>query len=101
MPHSGDALAADGGTSSLSIALVADRPDWHVRELGKALAGLGARAVCVELTACGFDTQNPSGLNIAGFRDRLRTRFWSAPWRAAASRRGPCGSGSCMHLAKT
>ncbi len=70
MPHSGDALAADGGTSSLSIALVADRPDWHVRELGKALAGLGARAVCVELTACGFDTQNPSGLNIAGFRDR-------------------------------
>ncbi len=71
MPHSGDALAADGGTSSLSIALVTDRPDWHARELGKSLAGLGARAVCVELTACGFDTQNPSGLNIAGFRDRL------------------------------
>jgi len=71
MPHSGDALAAAGGTSPLSIALVTDRHDWHARELRKALAGFGARAVCVELTACGFDTQSPSGLNIAGFGDRL------------------------------
>jgi tetrahydromethanopterin:alpha-L-glutamate ligase len=71
MPHSGDALAAAGGTSPPSIALITDRYDWHARELGKALAGFGARAACVELTACGFDTQNPFGLNIPGFRDRL------------------------------
>jgi len=71
MPHSGEALAAAGGTSLLSIALITDRRDWHARELGKALAGLGARAVCVELAACGFDTESPSGLNIAGFGGRL------------------------------
>ena len=71
MPRSGDALAAAGGTSSLSIALITDRRDWHARELEKALAGLGARAVCVALTACGFDTQSSFGLSIAGFRDRL------------------------------
>src|ERR1700693_2030235 len=70
MPHSSDALAADG-TSSLSIALITDRHDWHARELGKALAGLGTRAVCVPLTACGFDTRSPFGLSIAGFRHRL------------------------------
>src|SRR6266480_2796117 len=71
MPHSGDALAADGGAHSLSIALITDRRDWHARELGKALAGFGARAACVELTACGLDTRSPSGLRIAGFGDRL------------------------------
>ena len=71
MPHSGDALAAAGGTSALSIALITDRRDWHARELGKVLTGFGARAVCVELAACGFDTESPSGLNIAGFGGRL------------------------------
>src|SRR5438094_6968425 len=71
MPHSGDALAADGGAHSLSIALITDRRGWHARELGKALAGCGARAACVELTACGLDTQSRSGLEIPGFPDRL------------------------------
>jgi tetrahydromethanopterin:alpha-L-glutamate ligase len=71
MPHSSDALAAATGASSLSIALVTDRPDWHARALGKTLASLGARAICVQLTACGFDTGTRSGLRIAGFSDRL------------------------------
>src|SRR2546421_1606238 len=71
MPHSGDALAADGGTSPLAIAIVTDRQDWHARELGKALAALGARATCVQLTACRFDTECSSGLRIPGFADRL------------------------------
>jgi tetrahydromethanopterin:alpha-L-glutamate ligase len=70
MPHFSDALAAAGGPS-VSVALVTDRRDWHARELGKALAGLGARTVCVQLTACGFDTARPFGLSIAGFPDRL------------------------------
>lgn len=71
MPRSSDARAADGGTSRLTIAIVTDRNDWHARELGKALTALGARAVCVQLTACGFDTELPSGVRIPGFADRL------------------------------
>ena len=71
MPHLGDALAAAGGASTLSVALVTDRPDWHARELTRALAALGAHAICVDLAACGFDTAARSGLRIAGFADRL------------------------------
>jgi len=71
MPRSADALAAAGGSSPLAIALVTDRPDWHARELGRAFEALGARAVCVNLAACGFDTQSRSGLQIPGFPDRL------------------------------
>jgi tetrahydromethanopterin:alpha-L-glutamate ligase len=71
MPHSTDAPAAAGGSSTLSIALVTDRSDWHARKLTRALAGLGARAICVDLAACGFDAGTPSGLHIAGFLDRL------------------------------
>jgi tetrahydromethanopterin:alpha-L-glutamate ligase len=71
MPRSIDALAPDGGTASVSIALVTDRTDWHARELAKALASLGARAIFVDLAVCGFDTATQSGLRIAGFADRL------------------------------
>jgi tetrahydromethanopterin:alpha-L-glutamate ligase len=71
MPHSTDALAAAGGSSTLSVALVTDRPDWHARELTRALAGLGARAICVDLATCGFDAGTLSRLRIAGFLDRL------------------------------
>ena len=71
MPHSGDALAAADGTSTLSVALVTDRPDWHARKLTRALAAVGARATCVDLAACGFDTATHSGLRITGFGDRL------------------------------
>src|SRR5207302_3175605 len=53
------------------IALVGDRLDWHARELSKALAALGAHAVPVRLSACGFDTQSASGLTFDRFGDRL------------------------------
>jgi tetrahydromethanopterin:alpha-L-glutamate ligase len=71
MPRSTDAPAAASSSSTLSVAMVTDRPDWHARELTPALAGLGARAICVDLAACGFDAGTRSGLRIAGFLDRL------------------------------
>ena len=67
MPHSPDAVAADSAGPSCAVALVVDRPDWHARELSKALKGLGARAVPVALTSCGFDTQSAFGVRIPGF----------------------------------
>jgi tetrahydromethanopterin:alpha-L-glutamate ligase len=71
MPRSADALAADSGSSAPSIALITDRPDWHARELGRAFRAFGARAACVDLAACGFDTRSRSGLQIPGFAGRL------------------------------
>jgi tetrahydromethanopterin:alpha-L-glutamate ligase len=71
MPHSPDAVAADIAGSSCAVALVVDRPDWHAREFAKALTGLGARAIPVTLTSCGFDTQSRFGVTIAGFENSL------------------------------
>src|SRR5437764_11327270 len=68
MPHSGDALARD---SPPTVALITDRADWHARELTKAFAALGARTVCVDLSACGFTSDLPYGLTIPGFQSRL------------------------------
>jgi len=71
MPRSRDAPALGAAAAGAAIALVVDRVDWHARELTKAFARLGARAVPVMLPACGIATQNSSGLAIAGFGDRL------------------------------
>jgi tetrahydromethanopterin:alpha-L-glutamate ligase len=59
--------AADGP----QIALAVDRFDWHARALTAAFARMGARAVPLRLSACGFDTRRPSGLVIPGFGGRL------------------------------
>ncbi len=53
------------------IALVGDRVDWHARELAKALADLGVRAVPVRLEDCRFETDRHDALHVAGFDDRL------------------------------
>ena len=53
------------------VALVGDKVDWHARSLSKAFAARGIRAVAVGLPLCGFATQSPSGLNIAGLGDSL------------------------------
>jgi tetrahydromethanopterin:alpha-L-glutamate ligase len=71
MPLSPSALAPDASTARPAIALVIDRPDWHSRELSKALAARGATAIPVRLEACGFDTERRSGLVIPGFGERL------------------------------
>jgi len=50
---------------------VGDRVDWHARELAKALAALGVRALPVRLEDCRFETHTTAGLRVAGFDDRL------------------------------
>src|SRR5262245_13463914 len=70
MPPSPDIAAAPADLSPV-IALVVDRIDWHAREMTRAFAALGARAVPVKLPDCAIDTGSPSGLRIAGFGERL------------------------------
>jgi tetrahydromethanopterin:alpha-L-glutamate ligase len=53
------------------IALAIDRFDWHARALTAAFARMGARAIPIRLSSCGFDTRRPSGLVIPGFGGRL------------------------------
>src|ERR1700719_1860370 len=71
MRHSPNTLSAKLPAPLPIVALVVDGVDWHARTLSKALAAAGPRAVTVSLPLCGFTTQSPSGLNIAGFGDRL------------------------------
>ncbi|MFL6949092.1 MAG: RimK family alpha-L-glutamate ligase [Xanthobacteraceae bacterium] len=58
-------------TAGARIALVADCADWHTRELTRAFAALGARAVLVTLPSCAIETERSSGLMISGFADGL------------------------------
>jgi RimK family alpha-L-glutamate ligase len=51
--------------------LVTDRADWHSRELTRAFAALGARAVLVTLPSCAIETGRSSGLVIPGFAEGL------------------------------
>lgn len=53
------ALAVDGGG------------DWHARALRAAFAALGATAVSLRLSACGFATGRAHGLALPGFDDGL------------------------------
>jgi tetrahydromethanopterin:alpha-L-glutamate ligase len=70
MPRSRETPAALPRASRPAIALVVDRMDWHARELVKAFAALGARAVPVALPACAITTQSRFGLHIPGFVER-------------------------------
>src|SRR3981081_471973 len=71
MRHSPNTLRAKPTAPLPIVALVVDGVDWHARALSKALAGLGTVGCALGLPLCGFATQSPSGLNIAGFGDRL------------------------------
>jgi tetrahydromethanopterin:alpha-L-glutamate ligase len=55
----------------LRIALAVDKFDWHARELTRALASLGARAVPFRLSAALLDTSAKFGLKIRGFESGL------------------------------
>jgi RimK family alpha-L-glutamate ligase len=70
MPRSRNAPAARPAASGPAIALVVDGVDWHARELIKAFAALGARAMPVALPQCAISTQSPYGLHIPGFAER-------------------------------
>jgi tetrahydromethanopterin:alpha-L-glutamate ligase len=71
MPRSPSPRAADPTGACPRVALVIDRLDWHARELGKAFAAAGAKAVPVRLHRCELATRSPSGLRIDGFDDQL------------------------------
>lgn len=53
------------------IALAVDVPDWHARALTAAFATLGAKLSLLRLTACGFATTQPHGLDLPGFTGDL------------------------------
>src|ERR1700722_16305530 len=55
----------------LRVALAVDKFDWHARELTRALAALGARAVPFRLSTALFDTSARFGLKIRGFDSEL------------------------------
>lgn len=55
----------------LRIALAVDKFDWHARELTRALATLGARAIPFRLSTALFDTHAKYGLKIRGFDSEL------------------------------
>src|SRR5256885_12158071 len=71
MPHSRDRPIQPATRRDARIALVADRADWHSRELARAFAALGARAVVVTLPSCAIETGRSSGLVIPGFAEGL------------------------------
>src|SRR5262245_31303962 len=71
MPHSPDAVARKVDAPPLRIALVGDSVDWHARELVKAFADLGVRAVPVRLEDFRFAADVRCGLHVPDFEDRL------------------------------
>jgi RimK family alpha-L-glutamate ligase len=69
MPPSADPRSRAAGAPRVGI--VSDRPDWHAREITKALKTLGVAPVSIRLEACAFDTGSATGLRLDGFADRL------------------------------
>ena len=69
MPPSADPCTHAAGAPRIGI--VSDRPDWHSRELTKALKSLGVGPVAMRLEACAFDTGSATGLRLDGFGERL------------------------------
>ncbi len=70
MPRSAEALARPRG-SAPRVAIFTDELDWHVEQLAKAFARLGALARPVRLAGCKIDTTRPNGLAIPGFGGAL------------------------------
>ena len=53
------------------ILVVSDQRDWHARQMETALGVAGARVAQIDLAACDFDTQSPSGLALPYLGSRL------------------------------
>jgi tetrahydromethanopterin:alpha-L-glutamate ligase len=53
------------------VLVVSDQHDWHARQMEAAFASAGARVARVDLAACDFDTQSPSGLALPLLGPRL------------------------------
>jgi tetrahydromethanopterin:alpha-L-glutamate ligase len=71
MPRSPNTFAAQPAAAPALIALAVEGNDWHARTLAQAFTALGLRPRTISLQACAIDTARRSGLDIAGFGDRL------------------------------
>lgn len=71
MPRSPDPIAAGHAPAAPLVGVVADRRDRHAAEVATSLTRLGARAVAVDLSACGIATASPSGLTLDTLGERL------------------------------
>jgi tetrahydromethanopterin:alpha-L-glutamate ligase len=80
MPHSPDALGCSADAPT--ILVISDRRDWHARQMEAAFAAAGGRVARIDLAACDFDTQSPSGLALpflgSGVPDAVHVRSLSA-----------------------
>lgn len=70
MPHSRSPIVRPARFRP-TVAVISDEADWHSRTLAKAFAALGVNTVRIGLSSCGIDTENPAGLTLPGFPDRL------------------------------
>lgn len=71
MPPSLERLGSDRPTSQPIVGLVADKFDWHARQLADAFAARGIATAAVRLPLCSFCTRSGSGLSIDGFGESL------------------------------
>ena len=69
MPPSPDTAARPA--AGPVILVVSDQRDWHARQMEAALTVAGARVARIDLAACDFDTQSPSGLALPYLGSRL------------------------------
>ncbi len=64
------------------VLLVSDQADWHARQMQAAYGARGLAVTRVDLAACGFSTESPTGLDLAelGWRlpDAVHVRTMSA-----------------------
>jgi tetrahydromethanopterin:alpha-L-glutamate ligase len=60
-----------GSGDGPTILIVSDQRDWHARQMEAAFAAAGARVARIDLAACDFDTQSPSGIALPHLGSRL------------------------------
>jgi tetrahydromethanopterin:alpha-L-glutamate ligase len=71
MPPSLERLGSDRPAQQPIVGLVADKFDWHARQLADAFVTRGISAVPIRLPLCSFCTRSGSGLHIDGFGEKL------------------------------
>src|SRR6516162_4347763 len=71
MPPSLERLGSDRTAPPPIVGLVADKFDWHARQLADAFAARGIATASIRLPLCSFCTRSSSGLHIDGFGENL------------------------------
>jgi tetrahydromethanopterin:alpha-L-glutamate ligase len=71
MPPSLERLGSDRPVSQPIVGLVADKFDWHARQLADAFATRGIATAPIRLPFCSFCARSSNGLHIDGFGENL------------------------------